>query len=136
MTAKSTKLEVAFRRKQVNNELAKHNYKAEDIAKAIKEPVEKIYHDLKWIRKNSRKWLDSWALDGYTECTKVTIDQLERMERKLQTIIDEADDPRIALSAYKELRETVNLRWVVQGEGPTLMNLRRFKNAEGSPRST
>ncbi len=135
MTAKSTKLEIAFRRKQVNNELAKHNYKAEDIAKALKEPVEKIYHDLKWIRKNSRKWLDSWALDGYTEATKTTIDQLERMERNLQTIIDESDDEKIILRAYAELRETVNLRWVVQGEGPTLMNLRRFK-LEGSARST
>lgn len=136
MTAKSTKLEVAFRRKQVSNELAKHNYKAEDIAKAIKEPVEKIYHDLKWIRKDSRKWLDSWALDGYTECTKVTIDQLERMERDLHTIISEEDDPKIVLRAYAELRETINLRWVVQGEGPTLMNLRRFNNAEGSARTS
>ena len=136
MTAKSTKLEIAFRRKQVNNELAKHNYKAEDIAKAIKEPVEKIYHDLKWIRKDSRKWLDSWALDGYTECTKVTIDQLERMERDLHTIISEEDDPKIVLRAYAELRETINLRWVVQGEGPTLMNLRRFNNAEGSARTS
>ena len=135
MTAKSTKQEVAFRRKQVNNELAKHNYKAEDIATALKQPVEKIYHDLKWIRKNSRKWLDSWALDGYTEATKTTIDQLERMERNLQAIIDESDDEKIILRAYAELRETVNLRWVVQGEGPTLMNLRRFK-LEGSARST
>jgi len=136
MTAKSTRLEVTFRRKQVNNELAKHNYKAEDIATAIREPVEKIYADLKWIRKNSRKWLDSWALDGYTECTKITIDQLERMERNLQKIITDSDDPKITLGAYKELRETINLRWVVQGEGPTLMNLRRFKNAESSPGTT
>jgi len=135
MTAKSTKLEIAFRRKQVNNELAKHNYKAEDIATALKEPVEKIYHDLKWIRKNSRKWLDSWALDGYTEATKTTIDQLERMERNLQKIINDSDDERIILGAYRELRETVNLRWVVQGEGPTLMNLRRFK-LEGSAPTT
>ena len=136
MTAKSTKLEVTFRRKQVSNELAKHNYKAEDIAKAIKEPVEKIYHDLKWIRKDSRKWLDGWALDGYTECTKVTIDQLERMERNLQDIISNSGDERIILGAFRELRETINLRWVVQGEGPTLMNLRRFKIGQDSPKTT
>ncbi|MCK5642761.1 MAG: hypothetical protein KAJ19_18270, partial [Gammaproteobacteria bacterium] len=97
MTAKSTKLEVAFRRKQVSNELAKHNYKAEDIAKVLKEPVEKIYHDLKWIRKDSRKWLDAWALDGYTECVKVTIDQLELMERNLHHIIANSSDERIVL---------------------------------------
>lgn len=127
MTAKATKQEVAFRRKQVNNELAKHNYKAEDIAKAIKIPVDMVYHDLKWIRKDSRKWLDSWALDGYTEATKTTIEQLERMERNLQNIINESGDDKVILRAYAELRETVNLRWVVQGEGPTLMNLRRFK---------
>ncbi len=136
MTAKSSKLEIAFRRKQVNNELAKHNYKAEDIAKAIKEPVDKIYHDLKWIRKNSRKWLDGWALDGYTECTKVTIEQLERMERNLQNIISNSDDERIILGAYRELRETINLRWVVQGEGPTLMNLRRFKLGQDSAKTS
>lgn len=136
MTAKSTRLEVQFRRKQVNNELAKHNYKAEDIAKAIKEPVEKIYHDLKWIRKDSRKWLDAWALDGYTECVKVTIDQLELMERNLHHIIANSSDERIVLGAYRELRETINLRWVVQGEGPTLMNLRRFEPVAKSPGQT
>ena len=132
MADKATKLEIAFRRKQVSNELAKHNYKAEDIAQAIKHDVKLVYKDMAHLRKQSNKWLDGWALDGYTECTKVTIDQLERMERNLQKIINESGDERIVLRAYQELRETINLRWVVQGEGPTLMNLRRFKNASDS----
>ena len=132
MADKATKLEIAFRRKQVSNELAKHNYKAEDIAQAIKHDVKLVYKDMAHLRKQSNKWLDGWALDGYTECTKVTIDQLERMERNLQRIINESGDERIVLRAYQELRETINLRWVVQGEGPTLMNLRRFKNASDS----
>lgn len=130
MDSRSTKQEIVFRRKQVSNELAKHNYKAEDIAKSLKVEVKYIYSDLKAIRKDAKKWLDGWALDGYTDCTKTTIDQLERMERNLQVIISESGDPKIILRAYAELRETINLRWVVQGEGPTLMNLRRFKNAE------
>jgi len=126
MTEKSTKQEMLVRRGKVNNELTKHNYKAEDIAKALDCDVTQVYKDLHYIRKSSRKWLDSWALDGYTQATKTTIDQLERMEQDLNQIIQDEDDMKLKLKAYAELRETINLRWVVQGEGPTLMNLRRF----------
>lgn len=127
MSSNSTHQEVVLRRKKVNNEIAKHNYKAEDIAKVLNLPVKQVYNDLQWIRKDSMKWLDKWALDGYTLATKNTIEQLERMERNLQDIImDDSQHIIVKLRAYKELRETINLRWVVQGEGPTLMNLKRF----------
>ena len=124
---KFTYQEVVQRRKNINDEIAKHNYKPEEIAKALNIPVERVYSDLKWIRKDSHKWLDQWALDGYTQATKQTIEQLQRIEKQLNDIImTDGIELTDKLRAYRELRETINIRWVIQGEGPTLMNLRQF----------
>jgi len=122
----SSKLEVKERRDGVQLELAKCNYKPDDIAHVLNCTVKSVYNDLQFIRKDSRKWLDGWALDGYTEATHTTIEQLKLIEKNLQDFIRMTKDDKLRLKAIAELRETINLRWVVQGEGPTLMNLRRF----------
>ncbi len=100
------------------------------IATELKVPVKAVYNDLQFIRKDAKVWLDEWALDGYTQATRLTIEQLQRMEKELTEFIQLTSDPRLKLKAVNELRETINLRWVVQGEGPTLMNLRRFGPVE------
>jgi len=128
----ASKLQIKQRRDGVQLELSMHNYKPESIADNLKVPVKAVYNDLQFIRKDSHKWLDGWALDGYTEATRTTIEQLQRMERELSEFIKLTDDPKLKLKAVAELRETINLRWVVQGEGPTLMNLRRFGPNETS----
>ena len=131
----ASKLQIKQRRDGVQLELAKHNYKPESIADKLKCEVKAVYNDLQYIRKDSHRWLDGWALDGYTEATRTTIEQLQRMENELSEFIKLTDDPKLKLKAVNELRETINLRWVVQGEGPTLMNLRRFGPHETPPKS-
>ena len=122
----ASKLQIKQRREGVQLELSKHNYKPDSIAQFLDCPVKAVYNDLQFIRKDSHRWLDEWALDGYTEATRTTIEQLQRMERELSEFIKLTSDAKLKLRAVFELRETINLRWVVQGEGPTLMNLRRF----------
>jgi len=127
-----SKAEIKERREGVQLELSKHNYKADAIATELKCPVKAVYNDLQFIRKDSQTWLDEWALDGYALATRTTIEQLQRMEKELTEFIKLTSDPKLKLKAVNELRETINLRWVVQGEGPTLINLRRFVPRETS----
>ena len=72
---------------------------------------------------NSRKWLAGHALHGFVFSTQNTLAQLRDIELDLQVMRIEAKDISEKLAIIHELKDTINMRWVLEGEGPTLMTL-------------
>lgn len=120
-----TKKDVLARRNKVSQMLAKSISKPSDLAKTLDLDVKDVQNDLYWMRKESKPWLSGYALDGYVFVTRNSIAQLEDIEVELQEMrqkLKKADgDKTMRLRVMGELRETINTRWVMQGEGPTLM---------------
>ena len=120
-----TKKDVLARRNKVSQMLAKSISKPSDLAKTLDLDVKDVQNDLYWMRKESKPWLSGYALDGYVFVTRNSIAQLECIEVELQEMrqkLKKADgDKTMRLRVMGELRETINTRWVMQGEGPTLM---------------
>lgn len=117
--------EVHARRTQVAKLMAKSVTKAEDIARLGKMNITDVNNDLTFLRKASEKWLYGFANDGYVFVTQQTIDSLYDIEMELQQMRQAAKDIDQKLKVIKELRDTINTRWVIQGEGPTLMQLKK-----------
>lgn len=85
--------------------------------------ISQVKHDLAWMRKNSKKWLSGHALEGYVFSTQNTLEQLKDIEQELQSIRTQAVGIDEKLAVLRELRDTINMRWVMEGDGPTLMAL-------------
>jgi len=115
---------VQERREKVSLCLAKSMTRVEDIARQINADPKDIHNDLYWMRKNSRKWLSNHTLDGYIFETRRTIDQLQDIELELQSMRSKTTSIDDKLKIMRQLTEVINLRWVIQGDGPTLMNIR------------
>lgn len=120
--------QVLARRESISRLMAKSVVRPEDIAKNLKLDVKTVYNDLKYFKKKSVKWLYGYANEGYVFVTKQTIDSLYDIELELQQLRQKATTLDAKLKVIRELRETINTRWVIQGEGPTIMAL--MKNNE------
>jgi len=116
------------RREQVSICLAKSMSSPSQIAKQLNEPVSKIKNDLHWMKKNSKVWLSGHTLDGYIFETRKTIDQLQDIELELQSLRSTHQNLDDKLKIIKQLAEIINMRWVIQGDGPTLMNMNTVKD--------
>ena len=122
--------EVEHRRDKVSQLLAKSVTKPADIAKSLGVEITDVYSDLKFLKKNSNEWLNGFANDGYVFVTKQTIDSLYDIEVELQKLRQDAKGADNKLKIIKELRETINTRWVIQGNGPTLMAIKKAQSTE------
>jgi len=120
----ATQKEILARRVKISSALAKSVTSPKQIAQTLEIEEDTVKNDLRWMQKASRKWLVGWALDGYIFATKNTIDQLEDIETELQKMRQDERNPETKLKIIRELRETINTRWVIQGEGPTRMAMR------------
>lgn len=118
----TTKTEVISRREKVSLCLSKSMTSAAQISKHLGVEYKTIENDLYWMRKNSRKWLSGHTLDGYIFSTKNTIEQMKDMELQLQSMRSLEKDPKILLMIIRQLTEVINMRWVMEGDGPTLMH--------------
>jgi len=112
------------RREQVSLCLSKSMISPTQIAQQIGAPVSKVKNDLHWMRTNAKTWLSGHTLDGYVFETKKTIDQLQDIELELQSMRSKTTDPDEKLKIMKQLIDVINTRWVIQGDGPTLMNMK------------
>ena len=108
--------------------MAKSVVRPEDIAKTLKISIKDVYNDLAHFKKESKKWLYGYANEGYVFVTKQTIDSLYDIELELQKLRQQATNTEDKLRIIRELRETINVRWVIQGEGPTIMALMKNNN--------
>jgi len=122
--------ETLERRNQVSICLAKSMTTPAQIAKHIDAPVSTIKNDLHWMRKNSRKWLSGHTLDGYIWETQKTIDQLSDLIFELQALRSTEKDVDRKLRIMHELADKINMKWVILGDGPTLMQT-RMVNGDG-----
>ena len=122
--------ETLERRNQVSICLAKSMTTPAQIAKHIDAPVSTIKNDLRWMRKNSRKWLSGHTLDGYIWETQKTIDQLSDLIFELQSLRSNEKDVDRKLRIMHELADKINMKWVILGDGPTLMQT-RMVNGDG-----
>jgi len=112
------------RRNKVSLCLAKSMTNPIQIANQINEPIARIRNDLHWMRHNSKKWLSGHTLDGYIWETRKTIDQLSDIIMDLQAMRSVEKDVDRKLRIIHELADKINMKWVIQGDGPTLMNIR------------
>jgi len=119
------KQQVMQRRNDISRLMAKSVVRPEDIAKHLKINVKTVYEDFKYFKNNSKKWLYGYANEGYVFVTRQTIDSLYDIELELQQLRQKAITQDDKLKVIRELRETINTRWVMQGEGPTLMALKK-----------
>lgn len=122
-----THTEILDRRNKISLCLAKSMNKPSDIARNLKIPLDTVRNDLHWMSKNSTKWLSGHALHGYVFETQQTIEQLRDIELELQSMRQDTKDAEIKIKIIHELKDVINVRWVIQGEGPTLMHARIVK---------
>lgn len=127
----ATQHQIMKRREEIGKCLAKSITTPLAIVKQTNIPLSTVRNDLHWMRKNSRKWLSGHALDGYIFNTKNTIEQLQDIELELQALRSNETDVDRKLKIMHELRETINMRWVIEGDGPTLMAQRFAENHGG-----
>jgi len=90
-------------------------------------PLKTINNDLQHMRKASIKWLHKHTLDGYVHATQQTIEQIQDIETEMQEMrnILQKDHPDRFMqrkSILMGLAEIINLRWVIQGDGPTYLS--------------
>jgi len=122
------KEKVRKRREQISHCLQKSVISPSMIARQLDLPVSTVANDLYWMKKQATKWLSEHTLDGYVFVTKYTIDQLQDIEMDLQKMRNENPDPHVKLKIIRELIQLINIRWVMQGDGPALMNAKRVEN--------
>ena len=83
--------------------------------------VDDVKNDLRWMKRNAHVTLAGHALDGYIFETKNTIDQLKDIEHELQALRSKEQDLDKKLKILHELKEVINMRWVIHGDGLTLL---------------
>lgn len=130
VTMGSTKVTLA-RRNQVSLCLAKSMNRPEDIARQLNIPYNTVRNDLNWMKKNSSKWLMGHTLNGYIFETQKAIDQISDIILELQSLRSKEQNIDRKIRIMHELADKINMKWVMQGEGPTLMNIRTVNNDSG-----
>jgi hypothetical protein len=125
---------VKVRRLRVSTCLAKSLTSPSQIANQLNQPVpegkvqpenvtpKQISNDLAFMKKNSIKWLSGHTLDGYVFETQNTIEQLRDLELALQSRRSPTMSLDDLIRLTHELKEVINMRWVMMGDGPTLMH--------------
>lgn len=110
------------RRERISIVLAKSITTPSAIANQLKDvDIETIKNDLKWMRKNSRVVLSGNTLEGYIFETHNTIEQLRDIELELQSLRSTEKETETKLKIIHELKEVINMRWVLHGDGLTLL---------------
>ena len=127
----TTKAATVQRRQKISLCLAKSMTSPQMIAKNLKLTEKEVTNDLYWMRKNAKVWLSGHTLDGYVFETQKTIEQMKDLELELQEMRNHETNTLTKLKIIHELKDVINTRWVIQGDGPTLMNS-RFKNDYGN----
>lgn len=122
-----TRAQVADRRNKVSKLLAKSVIKPADIACNIGVEVKAINNDLEWLKKNSSKVLDKYALDNYVFQTINTIEQLRDIELELQSMRQNTTGKE-KIMVIHELKDTINLRWQIEGDGLTNLHMTKAAN--------
>ena len=117
----ATKAVTLQRREKISLVLAKSITNPTDIAKQTGIKVDDVKNDLRWMKKSAKTTLAGHALDGYIFETKNTIDQLKDIEHELQALRSKETDLEKKLKIIHELKELINMRWVIHGDGLTLL---------------
>jgi hypothetical protein len=119
--------EVKKRREQISLCLSKSVTSPKGISEQTKIEMKTVENDLYWMRKHSSKWLSNHTLDGYVFETQQTIEQLKDIEFELQSLRSKEKNLDKKLKIIGELTQVINMRWVIQGDGPTFMHLQSKK---------
>jgi len=122
-----TSAQVKKRRERISLCLSKSVTSPSLIARELGLSLATVSNDLHWMKVQSLKWLSGHTLDGYIFETKNTIEQFKDIEMDLQNMRKMATNPEVKLKIIHELKEVINMRWVMQGDGPTLMNARKVQ---------
>ena len=116
-----TKMETLHRREKISNVLAKSITNPTDISKQTGLKLDDVKNDLRWMKKNAKTTLAGHALDGYIFETQQTISQLRDIEYELQSLRSKETDLDKKIKILHELKDVINMRWVIHGDGLTLL---------------
>ena len=122
------------RREKISLVLAKSITNPTDISKQTGFKLSDVKNDLRWMKKSAKTTLSGHALDGYIFETKNTIDQLKDIEHELQALRSTETDLDKKLKIMHELKELINMRWVIHGDGLTLL-AQKYQDDNGSQTS-
>jgi len=123
-----TSAQVKKRRERISLCLQKSVTSTSLIARELGLRVATVSNDLHWMKLHAQKWLSEHTLDGYVFETKITIEQFKDIEMDLQEMRKMTTNPEVKLKIIHELISLINMRWVMQGDGPTLMKLKKDQN--------
>jgi len=130
----TTKNQVKERRAKVAQMMAKSVYSIKEISQALGIGYDTVDNDIRWLREQTKPWLLGLAGDGFAFDCKVAIDKLMSLEVELedmrQTARTEKADTDTRISIIRELRDTTIARISIEGEGPTLLALKKIKKGE------
>lgn len=126
----TSRIQVAKRREKVGQLLSKSVTSTKEIAQILGEKYQTIENDLVWIREQTQPWLFGLAGGGYAFDCKTVIDSLLNIELELEEMRQNArknnDDIVTRIMILRELRDTRVIRLNVEGEGPTLLALKKI----------
>jgi hypothetical protein len=130
----ATKKTIEMRREAVAQMLAKSVTSITEISNALRLPYDTVVNDIRYLKAQTKPWLYGLAGEGYAFDCKIVIDKLARIEKRIEEIAMAArtkeDGEFLELAALKQLAETSVTRLSVEGEGPTLLTVRKIVKGE------
>lgn len=79
-----------------------------------------IVRDVAYLKKESQKWLDDLAKEGFVYEFKLTLDKIRDHERELYGLYTESDCISQKIQILKALNENAKLYLELLGETPTV----------------
>jgi len=79
-----------------------------------------IVRDVAYLKKESQKWLDDLAKEGFVYEFKLTLDKIRDHERELHRLYTKSDDISQKIQILKALNENAKLYLELLGETPTV----------------
>ena len=91
-----------------------------EIALKLGDSRQTIVRDVAYLKKESQKWLDDLAKEGFVYEFKLTLDKIRDHERELHRLYTESDDISQKTQILKALNENAKLYLELLGETPTV----------------
>ena len=122
---------ISERRDKVGQMLARSVTSKKEIAVELNLPYKTVENDIQWIKAQTRPWLYGLAGEGYAFDCMMAIDKFLSIESELEDMRQNARKNNLApekrMVVMRELRETTLSRLSIEGEGPTLLAVRKIK---------
>jgi len=118
--------EVQERRQKVLALMAKHLTESE-IAQSLGTTQSTVSRDVQYLRNQSKTFLDDLAKELFVFQYQQCLEGLDQVSREAWLLFhDENNPPKIRLGALMLLKDCYQSKFVMLGEGPTVISVKRL----------